>query len=153
MITRFIRQFTDENIEYEKIDRAYYYIPEQLKEIVEKHKPFAAGLFLGEDKGKQFMPSIALLDWIAKRSRRKIVLNKKTAWLFTCGRDIFIEGIVSGSGRKNDLVLIQNEDDENLGYGRVEFDLSGKSKGMVAITNILDKGHFLRKEKKGDAKA
>ncbi len=146
MIDAFIKKFTNDTLEHERIGRCYYIVPPQLKDVVRKAKPFSAGLFLGEEKGKAFMPSAALLDWIAERSGKKVVIGKKAAWLFLCGRDIFGEGIVKGKAGKNELVLVQNEDDENLGLGKVVDDLSKKRK--VVVNNMFDKGNFLRRERK-----
>jgi len=146
MIQSFISKFTNEKIESVQIERNFFFVPDDLNPLVSKIKPFSAGLFLGEMKGKDFMPSIALLDWISERSGKKIFLNKKASWLFLCGRDVFGEGILRGKASKNELVLVQNELDENLGYGKVIDDLSKKNK--VVIKTILDKGYFLRKERK-----
>ena len=81
---------------------------------------------------------------VAKKTDRKIFVNRKTAWLFLCGRDIFGRGIVKSNVKKG-LALVQNEADENLGYGEIIADLGNKDK--VVAKNLFDRGNFLRREK------
>ena len=112
---------------------------EDLKNLKIDRETHSKGLFLGEDK-KGFKPSLALLEMIAKDSKRKAFLNEKGAWMFICGRDVFGESIEKSSVEEG-LVLVQNDKDENLGYGKI-----WKKKGELFIKNILDKGDYLRRE-------
>ena len=61
-----------------------------------------------------------------------------------CGRDIFDESIVSEIPKEliGKHVLVQNENDENLGLGIVKV---GGSR--ITIKNVIDRGDFLRREK------
>jgi len=130
-----------------RIRDSFFLADESLLEIKNKIKisPEAAGVFLGEAKKGVFYPSSALLDIISRNSDKKIFVNKKTAWLFLCGRDIFGQGIVKANEKKTgELVLVQNEADENLGYGKIVLDLSNKDK--MVIKNYFDKGNFIRRE-------
>ncbi len=124
-----------------KHGRKYYDVSPELQVMSDNISSdlFSIGVFLGEDSGN-FIPSLALLEILARQSTRKVFLNKKSEWLFLCGRDVFEQGII----RKNvddGLVLVQNEHDENLGYGR----LYQKGKDLF-VKNILDRGDFLRRE-------
>jgi ribosome biogenesis protein Nip4 len=118
---------------------------------------FGAGVYLGEEK-QRFEPSAALLELIAaKTPGHKAVVDEKSAWLFLCGRDVFTQGILKrGEPTPSGFLLIQNELDENLGYGIVaakkpELKKNGRVKerrpSSVAIKNLLDRGHFLRRER------
>ena len=130
------------------IRKQYFQVNDLLKSTLDKvdKKPFCAGVFLGEEKGDKFNPSCALLDMIANNTDKKVYVNEKSAWMFLCGRDIMAEGINSGHEKKvKELVLIQNENDENLGYGKIIAPLNSP-KQRVVIKNILDKGSFLRRE-------
>ncbi len=109
-------------------------------------EPFSIGLFLGEIKKNNFVPGTPLLDMISKMSDKKIFVNRKTAWLFLCGRDIFGRGIAKSNVNKG-LALVQNEADENLGYGEIIADLGNKDK--VVVKNLFDRGNFLRRERNG----
>lgn len=109
-------------------------------------KPAALGVFLGEVRKNDFYPSSALLDLISKKSNKKVFLNKKSAWLFLCGRDVFGSGIIKAEEKnKGELVLVQNENDENLGYGKIISNLTEENK--VVIKNCYDRGIFIRKRK------
>lgn len=138
----FVKQFTNVKISgVVKIKRKYFLPGDGIQEIASKidREPYAVGIFLGEKK-KDFKPSPALLDIIAKISDKKIFISEKAEWLFLCGRDIFGDSIIK-SNIVSGPVLVQNQKDENLGYGL----LSGK-RGHLSIKNILDKGDYLRSE-------
>lgn len=130
-----------------RLGRRYYLVnddKEQL-EVIQKQKKniFAAGVYLGEEK-ERFEPSAALLEIIAARVREhKTIVDDKAAWLFLCGRDILDKGVVTmGKATRNGLLLVQNQQGENLGYGLVS-----QRRGNLAIRNVLDRGNFLRRER------
>jgi ribosome biogenesis protein Nip4 len=85
---------------------------------------------------------------LAEKKASSIIVDKKTEWLFICGRDIFKQGIVNivGAGSKGEHVLVLNKRGECLGFGRIVCDLSKTERGL-AVKNILDIGDFLRREK------
>jgi ribosome biogenesis protein Nip4 len=110
---------------------------------------FYGGTYLGKIKDARFFPSFNLLKIIAeKEAANKVFVDKKSEWLFICGRDIFKQRItkVVGSKRKGDYVLVLNQHDECLGFGKILQDLDKVEKG-VAVKNILDIGDFLRRER------
>jgi ribosome biogenesis protein Nip4 len=84
---------------------------------------------------------------LAKGEANKIVVDRKAAWLFVCGRDIFRRGIlaVHGSRRKGDYVLVLNEFGECLGFGKITHSLDAVET-QVVVKNISDVGDFLRRE-------
>ena len=84
---------------------------------------------------------------LARAEANKIIVDKKTAWLFICGRDVFRKGIiaVNGSLRKGDYALVLNEFDECLGFGKITRRLD-EERAKVVVRNILDIGDFLRRE-------
>ena len=102
-------------------------------------------MFLGRQERSDFVPSFQLLDRIMVHTARKVTLNEKAAWLFICGRDIFKEGILEAHAGflEGDLVLLQNTLGECLGIGKWQV---GKK---IAITRVLDRGDFLRRERPG----
>jgi ribosome biogenesis protein Nip4 len=110
---------------------------------------YYAGMYLGKVKNGKFFPSFNLLTMLAEGKANKIVVEKKAAWLFICGRDVFRTGILTvyGSRRKGDHALVLNEFGECLGFGRIVRSLVGAAeKGEVAVKNISDIGDFLRRE-------
>jgi len=127
----------------------YYVLPKKLKQQIPKGF-FYAGEYLGAVKGTSFFPSFLLLATIAETKANRVVLDKRTAWLFICGRDIFRQGILKGSNlKKGDYTLVMNKHDECLGFGKIMTNLRGVPDAKdVAVKNILDLGDFLRREKR-----
>lgn len=125
-----------------------FLLTENLKKYTSKGF-YYAGTYLGRIKSGRFFPSFNLLNMITEKKGNSIVVDKKTAWLFVCGRDVFKKGIttVSGSPRKGDYVLVLNTYNECLGFGRLLSDLEGKRENVV-LENLLDIGDFLRRERR-----
>jgi ribosome biogenesis protein Nip4 len=126
----------------------YFLLNEKLKNLIEKDF-FYAGIYLGKAKNGKFFPSFNLLSTIAQEKANKIFVDKRSEWLFICGRDIFKRGItnVVGSKRKGDYTLVLNQYGECLGFGRIIHNLYEIVEG-VAVKNISDLGDFLRREKR-----
>ena len=127
----------------------YYLLPKKLKQQAPQGF-FYAGAYLGAVKGSSFFPSFLLLSMVAERKAKKLVVDKKTSWLFICGRDIFKQGILKGDNlKKGEYALVLNERNECLGFGKIMRDLREESDTTkVAVKNILDIGDFLRREKR-----
>jgi ribosome biogenesis protein Nip4 len=125
----------------------YFLLNEKLKKLVGKDF-FYAGVYLGKVKNGKFFPSFNLLSMMAEKRANKIFVDKRSEWLFICGRDLFKRGIrrVIGSKRKGDYALILNDYGECLGFGKILRNLDKIVEG-VAIKNISDLGDFLRREK------
>jgi ribosome biogenesis protein Nip4 len=148
----FVSQFNaelrlDENLVVKKGNR-YFLLNEKLKDFTRRGF-FYAGIYLGETKNGRFFPSISLLKMIVEKAANKIVIDRKTEWLFICGRDIFRQGIIkaSGSRRKGSFTLVLNIRGECLGFGEITRNLDDKGVG-VYVKNIFDIGDFLRREKR-----
>jgi ribosome biogenesis protein Nip4 len=128
----------------------YFLLNEALLKVARKDF-YYAGIYLGKVKNGKFFPSFNLLSMLAKGEAKanKVFVEKKTAWLFICGRDIFRKGILAarGSRRKGDHTLVLNEFGECLGFGRIIGSLDETAKKTeVAVKNISDVGDFLRRE-------
>jgi len=129
-----------------KKDNRYFLLNQNLKRVV-RTDFYYAGVYLGKFKNGLFFPSFNLLAMLARVETNKVVVDKKTAWLFICGRDVFRMGVVAvrGSLRKGDYTLVLNEFDECLGFGKITHRLDDE-KATVVVKNILDIGDFLRRE-------
>lgn len=131
----------------------YFLLRKNLQDIAQGEF-YYAGTYLGKEKKGKFFPSFHLLAVLAETDANKIFLNKKAAWLFICGRDIFCQGItaVRGSRQKDSFTLVLNEFNECLGFGRILCDLDLKGIDL-AVSNVSDIGDFLRRERnlKGQA--
>ena len=120
-------------------DNRYYLMPPQIKEFKEtvSRSTFSAGMFLGEKKRGIFKPSLAFIELLAKESTEDpVILDKRTAWLFLCGRDVFGKSLETEP--KEGYVFVANQKKENLGLGFFE----GRN-----VLNVIDRGDFLRREK------
>jgi ribosome biogenesis protein Nip4 len=129
-------------------DGRYFLLNPSLRALIRKDF-FYAGTYLGKVKNGRFFPSFNLLAILARVDANKTIVNKKAAWLFICGRDIFQKGImtVRGSRRKGDYTLVLNEFGECLGFGKILCSLEAEEKKTeIAIKNISDIGDFLRRE-------
>ncbi len=154
LLNDFINRFNasiglDEELMAEKQNR-YFLLNKSLKRLISKDF-FYAGVYLGKARGKVFFPSFCLLTMMAKGKANKIMVDKRTEWLFICGRDIFRQGVKSmiGSRRRGDYALILNQYDECLGFGRILCNLDeDQTKHKVAVKNISDIGDFLRRERR-----
>jgi ribosome biogenesis protein Nip4 len=125
----------------------YYMLNSRLRKIT--HPPFFyAGLYLGKVKGGVFFPSFNFLNLLLPLAANKVVLDRKAAWLFICGRDVFRKGVVKfmGSRRKGDFTLVLNEFGECLGFAVVEAEGGVVGGGQVLLRNVFDVGDFLRRE-------
>ena len=126
----------------------YFLLNKKLQSI--SHRDFYyAGLYLGKVKNALFFPSFNLLAMLAKGKANKIVVDRKAAWLFICGRDVFRRGILTlhGPRRKGDYVLVMNEFGECLGFGKILCNADNAVQGAeVVVKNISDVGDFLRRE-------
>jgi ribosome biogenesis protein Nip4 len=111
---------------------------------------FYVGLFLGKVKEGKFFPSFTLLSMLAKQGANRVVLDRKAAWLYICGRDLLASSImrVQGSGKKNTNTLVMNEFGECLGFGRIVSNLRSRAPpDGLAVRNVSDIGDFLRRER------
>ena len=137
----------NENLVVKKEDQ-YFLVTEDLKKAMAKGF-FCIGCYLGKVKDGVFSPGFEFLRMLSQKNANCVVVDEKTEWLFSCGRDIFKRGIAGTkrSAKRGDYVLVLNKNGETLGYGRVTCDFDEVKKG-VAVKNILDLGDFLRREKR-----
>lgn len=127
----------------------YYLVNPILKTIV-REDFFYVGVYLGKVKEGKFFPSFNLLGMLSKKETNRVIVDRKTAWLFICGRDILRKSIVrvQGSGEKNTNTLVLNEFGECLGFGRIVEKLSDLAViDKIAVRNVSDIGDFLRRER------
>lgn len=132
-----------------KRKKRYFLLSENLKSHLKKNW-YYIGVYLGKTQGDKFFPSFNLLAMMARGRARKIVVDRKTEWLFICGRDIFKRGMLraTGSMRKGDYALVVNRHGECLGFGRVLCNVDeAVEKQKVIVRNVSDIGDFLRRER------
>jgi ribosome biogenesis protein Nip4 len=138
----------NENVIAEKQGR-FYLLSKALKETISKDF-FYAGTYLGKSRQGVFFPSFNLLAMIAKKKEaNRIMVDERSEWLFTVGRDLFKRGILkaTGSKKRGAYTLVVNQHGECLGFGRILLSLDENGKKQVAVRNISDIGDFLRRER------
>ena len=129
-------------------NQRFYLLNSRIKPLA-KGDFYSAGLYLGKIGRKGgFFPSFNLLNMLVDAVANKVMINRKAAWLFICGRDVFASGIVKvmGSKRRGDATLVLNETGECLGFGQLTGVLQGAEE--IAVQNVLDLGDFLRRERR-----
>ena len=139
--------FLKADLTVEKAGR-YFLLNQKLQGLIRRDF-YYAGTYLGKVKNGLFFPSFNLLAMLAKDRANKIVVDRKAAWLFICGRDVFRRSILTmhGARRKGNYTLVMNEFDECLGFGKLLCSLDDYVEGTeVVIKNISDLGDFLRRE-------
>lgn len=128
-----------------KIGKKYYMCNENVQEFlktVDEDNVLGAGVMLGEEKRNKFKPTSALIEHIGKETKRKLIVNEKSAWLFICGRDVFSEGIEHKEISKlSGEYIVTNKNNETLGVGK----LVRKGKTII-LNNVIDIGIRLRQE-------
>ena len=121
--------------------KSRYYLLNQTLKSFSKSNFFHAGTYLGKIKKRKLYPSLNLLYLLSKNPKaNKTIVNQKAEWLFICGRDILKQGIIAiyGPETRNTHTLVQNQQNENIGYGII---VTNKT-----IKNITDIGDLLRRE-------
>lgn len=127
-----------------RVNTKRFLVKEELQKfILDKDKLTYIGKYLGKTK-KDFIPSFILLDEIAEKKVNKIYLDRKAAWLFVCGRDIFEKNIMKMEGKfeEGNFFLVMMED-YCLGYGKADL-----FEGKKILKNLFDRGDFLRRERR-----
>lgn len=134
LYNQFVEEFTDQEIPFMQ-HKQELYAPGEVPAIDETLVYTTTRYGRVDRKG--FHPSIAFLDVLSEYTKRKAVVTEKAAWLFVCGRNILKEGIVDLAVDEGQ-VLVTNQRGEVLGYGKIT---------GAGITNKLDRGDFLRRER------
>ena len=152
----FISQFTKEKLFDEKqllqMGNEFFLVEPGLAELNKKlgKRLVCIGTFLGRVGAKHFIPSVWLLEQLAKVAEKKVFVNEKGEWLFVCGRNLWGANVerTEGELRKGDLAFVFNRHDECLGYGAI---VSGKLAKRAFLDRIFDIGDLIRRERKKDS--
>ena len=128
-------------------DGRLFLIDKKFKKYPKKF--FFAGIYLGKIKTGRFTPSLFLLSILSKNKANRVIINNRASWLFICGKDISLKGLLGFKGviKEGDLSLVLNSYNDCLGYGKVILDIDQKDSNKIFLKNILDIGDFLRREK------
>lgn len=143
----FISKFAGIAIEYIRLGNKYFLADASLTELATKlnTKAESIGLYLGKEKDDKFMPSLALLEILAKVSDETVIVNNIGELDFLYKKDIKKRHIkaFTGGTKAGFLKLVINEHNECIGYGKISKDLDSEA---PELANMLDRGDFLRRE-------
>ena len=153
LIEEFIKKFTKDDIKNVignkiiiKVKKNFFLANAEQSDLLNKLKidVEVIGIYLGKEEDKKFIPSINLIDILSKKSDKKVFVDAKGEWMFLCKNNIIMTAIKkkNESVKREEFVLVQNSNDENLGYG-IYADTQ-----HVAVRGLLDKGDYLRREMK-----
>lgn len=144
----FCRLFTPEPLPHVvRIGKRYFYDPHGLHAKALGWDAFSVGIYLGEERG-DFKPSSGLIELLAGRTEAKVLVGDKAAWLFLCGKDILMEGVLEpGQFEATYRVIVADKDGQALGYGKVASPYNPKRKHGAYVKHLLDKGEYLRRER------
>ncbi|MBN1683335.1 hypothetical protein JW865_07270 [Candidatus Bathyarchaeota archaeon] len=111
--------------------------------IINRSRLVYIGSFLGKSK-KKWVPSTILLEEMSKEiETNKIWIDDEAAWLFVCGRDIFLDKILNLSTElKEGIKYLVMNNEKCLGIVTVE-----SQNNKLILSNNFDIGDFLRREK------
>ena len=139
----FCEQFTDKKIPHVKIGRRYFYDPLGHYEKYKNLDLFSVGIYLGEEKG-EFFATTALVDLLSE-DKKGAVVNNKAAWLYICGRDVLMSGVIKPT--TDDITIVRDEEGNVLGFGKTMIKHDPRLRNALYIKNILDRGEYLHRER------
>ena len=145
MLDTFVKKFTDKEIKFVKIGKKYFLENKKLEENRLNVKEKFFGLLLGHEENDKFVPSFGLLDLISKMSNEKIFVKDIGEMDFLYGKHLRVRHVLRIEGEKiiGFLKLVQNEHDENLGYGKYV----GEEGKIQVMKHRMDRGIFLKRDK------
>ncbi|MBU0498403.1 MAG: hypothetical protein KKC68_00720 [Candidatus Thermoplasmatota archaeon] len=150
MLKHFIHQFTKTEVPYLQIGGKFFLKNPELATYRLPQKEDYFGIFLGEIRRNTFFPAVGLLDLLSQISVEKVVVNQHGELDFLYGKHLRKRHILSitGTDRPGSLKLVQNEHDENLGYGILAAEKKGSQQ---VLRHILDRGIFIQRDKNPDS--
>ena len=145
MLDGFVKKFTDQEIKFVKIGKRFFLENKKLEKERLNVKEKYFGLFLGQEENEKFVPSFVLLEILSKISNEKIFVKDIGEIDFLYGKHLRVRHVLRIEGEKKIgfLKLVQNENDENLGYGK----FVGEEGKIQVLKHRMDRGIFLKRDK------
>jgi len=120
------------------------------KEQALKDDPYLVGIKLGEMRKQVSLDLEGAQIFAQNTSKKRIVVTDQAEALVLYGRDVFGQSITRHTDdfSENEIVLITNRHGDAIGIGRTRFSAYRIQKQGVTVTNIADRGWYLREENK-----
>lgn len=134
--------------------RGVFMMTKDAKELALKKDPSVVGVKICELRKHVSLDLEGAQIFAQNTGKRKIVVNEQAEALVLYGRDVFGESITSHSNDfvENEVVIITNKYGDALGIGRARYHADKIQKKGVTVTNITDRGWYLREENKFETK-
>lgn len=128
--------------------REVFMMTDATKRFALKKTPYLVGIKLCELR-KHVSLSLEGAYILAKNTnKKKIMVTEQAEVLVLYGRDVFGQSIVRHTNdfEENEIVMITNEHGDAIGIGRTRYSADKIQMKGVTVTNITDRGWYLREE-------
>ncbi|MFT4310899.1 MAG: hypothetical protein ACMXYC_04690, partial [Candidatus Woesearchaeota archaeon] len=101
------------------IHKKAYMVSEELLRVAQQlnEHVVSMGTYMGYVRGEHFFPSLACVDYLSEHAlTNTVVVDDKSAWLFTCKRDVFEDSILEKKG-EGPLFLVFSMHNQCVGIG------------------------------------
>jgi 60S ribosome subunit biogenesis protein NIP7 len=128
--------------------REVFMMTDNAKDLALHKNPYLAGIKLCELKKHVSLDLEGAQIFAENTNKKKIVVTDQAEALILYGRDVFGQSIVEHTNDfdENEIVLITNSYGDAIGIGRTRYHSDKIQKQGVTVTNIADRGWYLREE-------
>jgi len=128
--------------------REIFMMTDDAKDLALKKDPYLAGTKLYELRKHVSLALEGAHIFAENTSKKKIVVTDQAEALVLYGRDVFGQSIIEHTNdfEENEIVLITNSYGDAIGIGRTRYHSDRIQRQGVTVTNIADRGWYLRKE-------
>lgn len=142
--------FKDKNLLVrENKTREIFMMTDEARELALRSDPYLTGIKLGELKKHISLDLEGAQIFAKNTSKKKIVVTDQAEALVLYGRDVFGQSIIKHTNdfQENEVIIITNKHGDAIGIGRTRYGADKIQKQGVTVTNIVDRGWYLREEK------
>ena len=130
--------------------REIFLMTKDAKALALRKDPHLGGIKLGEMRKQVSLDLEGAQIFAQNTSKKKIVVTEQAEALVLYGRDVFGRSIIRHTNDfdENEVVLITNKHGDAIGIGRTRYNSDKIQNQGVTVTNIADRGWYLREENK-----
>ena len=128
--------------------REIFMMTDDAKTLALKKDPYLVGIKLGELRKQVSLDLEGAHIFAQNTSKKRIVVTDQAEALVLYGRDVFGQSIIKHTNdfEENEIILITNRYGDAIGIGRARYHANRIQKQGVTVTNIADRGWYLREE-------
>ncbi|MGH9876454.1 MAG: PUA domain-containing protein [Nitrososphaerales archaeon] len=130
--------------------REIFLMTEDAKALTLRKDPHLVGIKLGEIRKQVSIDLEGAQIFAQNTSKKKVVVTDEAEALVLYGRDVFGQSIIKHTNDfdENEVILITNKQGDAIGIGRTRYSADKIRNKGVTVTNIADRGWYLREENK-----